>query len=622
MKKFLQIGIFVLIAASVSFAQSTAVDKAKDAVDKAADKVKDALNGDEPPEIPKSTVRGRVIYEGTGQPLRRVWIGFVKIRDITSVAEDEKTAPNQWEYLSAESVLTNDFGEFVMGEVGPGVYQPILKLPGILNPTVSDVQNPVFQQFTFDGVTEAQIDIAVKRGGAVSGKVLYQDGSPLIGAAVSLLRIKAKEGSEEPDVEELPNLGSASTDDRGYYRFAGIPEGEYMVMVAQPSVFDGSNSKVSSYSVQRYFGSSELKTYFPSATEPLDASRLHVFVGEEMSDIDIILAPKQLYEVSGLVVGAKNNALVDGIEIVFRKESEGDVTDYQTKQIRTTMTDSEGRWKFKDLLPGKYVAKVSESSYRRYDDEEGLETTLPKRPNFATSEHNFEVLPGENKDVIFRIAVEGGISGTVSVEGNRELPESVTIYADTQKGHASNDSPETTDYDTEESRQKVRTDFRVDDLAEGEYFINVQATDGFFAKSITVRGQDISNKPIKIKAGEDLSGVKVVLSSGSGTVKGKVVDADETAYLYVYMMAADSGTSLFRAYLKAETDYVGENNEYEIQVRPGEYYLFVKNESEELPSKDAPLEEFEQFVQNLLNNAVKVNVTRGGTESIDLKMPE
>ncbi len=618
MKKFIYLVIFVLLTASVAFAQ---VDKAADAAKDAADKVK-GLVGDEPPEIPKSTVRGRVVYEGTGQPLRRVWIGFVKIRDTTPAADADSTPPNQWEYLSAESVLTNDFGEFVMSEVGPGVYQPILKLAGILNPTTTDRENPIFQQFTFDGVTEAQIDVAVKRGGAVSGRVLYQDGAPLIGAAVSLLKVKTQDGSEEPGVEELPNLGSASTDDRGYYRFAGIPAGEYMVMVAQPSVFDGSNSGVSSYSVQRYFGNSELKTYFPSATEPLDASRLQVFVGEEASDIDIILAPKQLFEVSGLVVGAKNNALIDGIEIEFKKESDGDVTDYQTKQIRTTTTDKDGRWRFKDLLPGKYVAKVAESSYRRYDDEEGLETELPKRPNYATSEHNFEVLPAENRDVIFRIAVEGGMSGTVSVEGNRELPESVTIYADTARGHVSNDSPETTDYDAEESRQKVRTDFRVDDLAEGEYFINVQATDGFYAKSITLRGQDISAGPIKIKAGEDLSDVKVVLSSGSGTVKGKIIDADEAAYLYVYLMPADGGTSLFRAFLKAETDYVGDSNEYEIQVRPGDYYLFLKDESEPLPKKDAPLEEFEEFVQKWLKNAVKVTVTRGRTESVDLKMPE
>ena len=155
-------------------------------------------------------------------------------------------------------------------------------------------------------------------------------------------------------------------------------------MVAEPSVFDGSNNKVSGYSTQRYFNTSELRTYYPNAQSELEASSLQVFVGEELPDIDITLAPRELYEVVGRVVGKDNNALVDGIEVSFERDGNKDESDYQSKQIRTTTTDKEGVWRFKDMLAGKYVATVSESSYRRYDDPDadpGGETELR---NFST----------------------------------------------------------------------------------------------------------------------------------------------------------------------------------------------------------------------------------------------
>ena len=130
-----------------------------------------------------------VFYEDTGQPLRRSWIGFVRIKKLNPKPNEESPITGMWDYQNVESVLTNDFGEFVMKDVSPGVYQAVLKVPGILNPTMADRESPVFQQFMIDGVSEAQIEVGVKRGGAVSGRVLYQDGAPLIGAKVSLLPV-------------------------------------------------------------------------------------------------------------------------------------------------------------------------------------------------------------------------------------------------------------------------------------------------------------------------------------------------------------------------------------------------------------------------------------------------
>ncbi len=594
---------------------SQSADKMKDAADKAANAAKQV--GSEDVEVPKANVRGRVFYEETGQPLRRAWIGFVKIRDIIYDETSKGGGTNYWEYTNAESVLTDDYGEFVMKDVEPGVYQAVLKVPGVLNPTSSDRESAIFQQFTFESGSESQIEVGVKRGGAVSGYVRYRDGAPLIGAEVNLLKAKQSD-SGEVLTEKMEDLGIAYTDDRGYYRFAGLPEGEYIVMTSEPSVFDGSNSKVSAYSTNKYFSTSELKSYFPQAKSPATASRIQVFRGEELTEINIILAARQLFEVSGLVVGARDNKLIDGIEIQFEKAGETEEINYEVQMIRTTATDKEGRWKFKDLVPGNYVAKISEPSYRRYRSEEEGPAL---RPNYATSEHPFEVTAGENRDVIFRIAVEGSISGFVTVEGNRELPESITVYADMKNKRASEDSVETYDYDEEEARRKARGDFTVDDLRAGEYFLSVKASEGYYAKSITYQGKNVLEGPVTVKEGEALKDLRVVLSNNTGKVEGTITGLNSSSYAFVFLMPVRDDMSLFRAFLQRDSEYTG-GQSYEIQAKPGQYYLYAKEEYDEAPTKNATDEELEAWVRDLIKNAQKIRIEQGRTIKVDLSISQ
>lgn len=618
MKTIVLLLVTLLSTPAMLFGQDAvkSADKAADAAKEGVDKMSEA-------ELPKAIVRGRVFYEETGQPLRRTWIGFVKIREIDPVVpsnsanEDAKDVSNAWEYTNPEAVLTNDFGEFVMKNVEPGIYQAVLRLPGILNPTISDNESTLFQQFTFESASESQIEVGVKKGGAVSGYVRYPDGAPLIAAEVNLRKVKQKE-TGEIETELVEELGTVYTDDRGYYRFAGLPEGEYIVDTSEPSVFDGSDAKVSSYSTTRYYSTSELKTYFPQSKTLLGASRLQVYRGEELTDIDIILAPRQLYEVSGRVVGAKDNKLIDGIEIEFEKAGETSESDYQAQIIRTTTSDSEGRWRFKDLVPGKYVAKISEPSFRRYRDEN---EDPPFRSNYASSEHEFEVTEGENRDVIFRLAVESSISGIVTVEGNQPLPDNVNVFADTKLGRASSGTVETIDYDSEEAVQRVRSGFTLDDLKAGEYYLTVKASEGYIARSITYKGKEVLDVPLVIKESEALNDVRVVLSKGSGTVKGKVV-GNESPYVYVMLMPIRESVSLYRSYLQADSDYVADENTYEVSVKPGQYYLFIKVDYDDEPKKNSSPEESEAWVRDKIKNARVITIQRGQTLEVDLDMPE
>ncbi|MEZ5306364.1 MAG: carboxypeptidase-like regulatory domain-containing protein [Pyrinomonadaceae bacterium] len=609
--------LFVLSGTAV-IPQTSASDAAKDAADRVRAGADKAADSNQQAEEPTVRIKGRVFYEDTGLPLRRSWIGLVKVSLLAPPPDggDQNIRRSSWEFQNPEAVLTDDSGNFELSGVTPGVYQAVLKVPGIFNPTAEDRDNPQFKKFIIDGTPGMEIDVPVKRGGAISGIVTYQDGAPLIGAAVRLMKSVRNDAGAET-LLPAETLGYTTTDDRGYYRIAGLPDGDYVVVTSEPSVFDGSSSPVSSYSTSNYYDTSELKTFYPSAKTPAEASRIPVFLGAEAENTDIVLSSRQLFEASGLVVDGTSNKLIDDIEIYFRREGEDETNDYQASQIKKTVTDAEGRWRLKDLLPGKYIVRIGEASYKRYREEGAVVT----RPNYATTERNFEVAQGENRDIIFRIASEGKISGTISTEGNQLLPASVTINADTKTGRASNDSVETIDYDGDEPRSKAKSDFLIEDLSEGEYYISVDADEGFFAKSITLNGRDIADTPVKVKFGEELKGLKVVLSSGYGTLAGTVKGMDPSKYYNVYMMPVRQDAPLFRSFLRSSTEYLASSGEYEAKVRPGEYYVFVVEGYGAAPTGKTP-EFLEEWVGGLIQNAKRVNIARGATTNLDLEIEE
>ncbi len=199
----------------------------------------DNLNED---DLTGSVVRGRVFYQNTGKPLRRGWISLRKIRELVEPKSDDTTAKIRTvgSYSNEKYVLTNDEGDFVMKSVKAGIYLPLIRVQGVLNPGYDEREYLNFQQITIDGASEIQTNIAVQRGGAISGRVLYADGDPVIGARIQMLIKKDERFTYFSGDQSATN--SFVTDDRGFYRFTALPANEYVIFAAEPSVQNGSGS--------------------------------------------------------------------------------------------------------------------------------------------------------------------------------------------------------------------------------------------------------------------------------------------------------------------------------------------------------------------------------------------
>src|SRR5918912_1743220 len=195
--------ILALLISSLFFAGEASAQTSANAQQQGGDATtKNAPRG-------RSTVRGRVVYDDSGQPLSGVAV-FIDKRDFTH---------------QGAGTETNERGEFSFADLSAGKYMvravgsEIMDNDGIL-PAEGTAQSPIVE---LDGTSGLSVQLRVRRGGWITGQVTRANGSPAIGARIMLMikrdgrMFSCKHGSD------------VRTDQQGFYRFPGLQTGEYMV---------------------------------------------------------------------------------------------------------------------------------------------------------------------------------------------------------------------------------------------------------------------------------------------------------------------------------------------------------------------------------------------------------
>src|SRR5215475_12136369 len=136
-----------------------------------------------------------------------------------------------------------------------------------------------------EGDTIDDVSIELVRGGVVTGRVIDEDGRPVVGSYVSLQSppgdrvISARFGSESVS-------GMGETDDRGVYRLFGVPPGRYLVSVG---LIRESHGISGNYWVFR-----------PDTTDQSKAKVVELSAGQEKTEINITaVPPEKTYAASG-----------------------------------------------------------------------------------------------------------------------------------------------------------------------------------------------------------------------------------------------------------------------------------------------------------------------------------
>jgi len=165
--------------------------------------------------------------------------------------------------------------------------------------------------------------------GAVSGRILSDDGSPAVGVRVAAMPVPESTGPVS-----APVLTSISqTDSAGNYRLENIPPGRYYVTA----------------------GLINAPMYFPGVTSPSASSVVNVTASSLVRNVDFRLPHAVNFKVSGRIVGLPSAAgPLRPIMITLLPRSSGLTPPFPTTLLGTNLT-----YEVVDIPPGEYSVQIS-----------------------------------------------------------------------------------------------------------------------------------------------------------------------------------------------------------------------------------------------------------------------
>lgn len=159
---------------------------------------------------------------------------------------------------------TDADGRFRFTEVAAGQYLVAALTPGFYSASDFQYGLPGRTLNVGKGETIENIELQLKRGAVITGRVSDENNEPIAETPVQLQRV----GDRMIMRQNMLSFDSYRTDDRGVYRIYGLPPGKYHVSVGLP-LRDGS------YSSQNTRAFIE-QTFHPDATEQAKIGRAHV----------------------------------------------------------------------------------------------------------------------------------------------------------------------------------------------------------------------------------------------------------------------------------------------------------------------------------------------------------
>jgi hypothetical protein len=471
-----------------------------------------------------ATVSGRVTLKG--EPVRGVEVIL-----LTHI---------RWS-ANAPRVRTDENGRFSFTSVAAGTYWIFAVAPGYVSPEETSITSPGRRISIANDQKVEDVDLEIKRGGVIAGRIIDSQGRPVIEEPVTLNKLD-RNNKPQGYFSFSPDFNMFRTDDRGVYRIYGLPEGRYLVSAGHGRV---------------------ARVYYLKATSESEAKVIEVSEGSEATNVDITVSdPIDTHNVYGRVVDADTGQPVDGVKVVVDVVS-GDGLHDGDRGMDELQSGPNGAFRFFGLAPGKYAI----FNRSRFND------------GFIGKPIIFNISAGDVNGVELKVRrSSGAISGVVVIEGTNDPNvlaklSQINLYASVHPADPKLGAG------VEMSPVKVNADgsFRFSGLPAGKTWIHHSHQDygDLTMARIELNGALIGGG-IEIAAGEQVTGVRVVLLHGALTLRGEMKVTGGTlpagCRFSIYALGTDQNYEFSRS---ADIDDRGQfaieklaPGEYEIRVAP------------------------------------------------------
>lgn len=357
-----------------------------------------------------STVTGHVFLADTNGPARMATVMLQPVEMIDATRTEKKLS----KAVSSQSVETLLDGSFNIPNVQPGEYYILASAPGYIS--------PLFELLTADNESQKNADtrkrlaalaprlvvqanlpasanVTLERGAAVSGTILYDDGSPASDLRVQLLVRKKGEWTAPPSMPFSQSIPSAITDDRGHYRISGLPAQKYALEAtlslqkwmysANPGGGYASTNDVV-FSLPIYSGNQFRKK---------DAAGFALTQGDEQDGEDIEIPISRLHTVRGNVIAAHDGHLINGgrVHLLYPDDR---------SELDSTQLTRDGDFNLSFVPEGDYILHVTGAADTEYTEVSNGRGAMPPTHTETHVLHHY----GEAE---MPIHIAGDMSGVV-----------------------------------------------------------------------------------------------------------------------------------------------------------------------------------------------------------------
>jgi len=575
---------------------------------------------------PSALVAGQVVDASTGQPVSGA---------LVALRTPGKAVPR--------FVLTEPGGGFFFDLLAAGSYSILVSKSGYANASPPDLA-------VAEGERATDLKIRLSKFGVISGVVTDEIGEPVVGVSLRILSVGMKGGQLRSS-----DAATATTDDRGAYRVATLPPGQYVVLVpstqttmppsvyldysrtgSMPAAINGAtnfidllgssrNQLVGNLVLQGSIGSATPPplsndaaidvyptTFHPAATTSRDATVVMLGSGEIRSGVDVQLQFTKGGRVSGTVVGP--NGPVPNAGIRLSAAATDDFTAARGLEAATAISDTTGRFTMLGVPAGRYILTTTIS----------LDPVTPSAAPAAQTARPlwWAITPvtvgaTEAPPLVINLQPALHVSGKLEFDGISRKPDTrvlsqspvvlISVADARSRGVFSAWADDALGFTT-----KGRTS----GIVAGSYFISPTSLPGWFFKSATLDGRDVSDLPFDLKS--DVDSIVVTYTDHpatlSGFVRGSRNEPDTNAVVIAFPTESRYWPAFNPAGHRFLTARSTKTGAYAIPNLPaGEYFVIATSEEGVTNWQDA------KVLERLSRTATRVKVNDGEQKTIDLR---
>ena len=423
-----------------------------------------------------SVIRGRVVAADTGAPIRRV-----QVRAMSG------------ELRTSRLASTDAQGRFELRDLPAGRWDLSTSKAGFV--TLRFGQRRPFESGrpieVGEGETMAKADLALPRGGVVTGRVTDEFGDPVANARVMVMRYQSFQGTRRL----VPTGFGDETDDTGAYRLYGLAPGDYYVSATlRAQGFADDSSDTTGYA----------PTYYPGTGNMAEAGRVTVPLGQEVQNISFALLPTKAVRVTGTVADSKGEPVTNGF-VMLQESAESAPGGMMMMMRNGGRVRPDGTFTISNVSPGSYTLMLNTGMGPGTDNEGAVVPITVGNADLT----GINLVTSKGATVTGQIVAANGVTGKLPTMG-------LQVFAQPPRFESMMGF----------SPGRVESDgsFRVTGLRGRRLFRLNNLPSSWTLHAVLLNGTDVTDTPIEFKGDDETSGLQIVVTDRVSEINGRVTD--------------------------------------------------------------------------------------------------